>query len=79
MSPDGSTLPVTIDSPVNKMWANNKSAGRSESSFFGVTMKGTSKILYRWAYGAKGNFWIDERHNSSCSPSWRWDCSSYVR
>ena len=61
MSPDGSTLPVTIDSPVNKMWANNKSAGRSESSFFGVTMKGTSKILYRWAHGAKGNFWIDER------------------
>lgn len=68
VSPEGSTIPIQIDSPVNTMWANNKSAGRSESAFFGVTMQAPSKMLYRWAYGAKGNFWIGEQDTEALVP-----------
>ena len=56
-----STLPVTVESPVNQGWVNNKATGLKGVTQFVVGMSAASRILYRWAYDKSyGSFWLDE-------------------
>ena len=69
MSGTVSTVPVTIESPVNKGWLNNKATGLKGVTQFVVGMSAISKILYRWAYDkSNGSFWLDENLEEATVP-----------
>lgn len=55
------SIPTTIESPVNSLWAANKATGSSSGSKFVAKMSANSKILYRYSFDKTvGSFWLDE-------------------
>lgn len=54
------TLPITVKSPINQMWSDNKASGSSTDTKFTTDISANSKILYHYQHDkTSGAFWLD--------------------
>lgn len=66
---DNVLIPITIQSPINTLWASNKVTGSNLDNKFGTNIKSASKILYRYSFDkTSGSFWIDEKDQNAIVP-----------
>jgi hypothetical protein len=61
---------ISIESPMNSSWQNNKVKAKS-SGIIGITLKATSKMDFYYSYGTgnTGTFWIDEDETTGLVPT----------
>lgn len=67
----GSTvnLPVSVNSPINSMWSDNKATGTTGEIKFSVDLSASSKLLYHYAHDkSTGSFWLDSEPASYLVP-----------
>lgn len=65
-----SNIDISVNSPINTSWADNKATGTGTQTLFTVGMKTGSKMLYRWSYDKTvGSFWLDENTVNAVVPT----------
>lgn len=70
VSNNRSNIDISVRSPINTSWADNKAAGTGAQTLFTVGMQTGSKMLYRWSYDKTiGSFWLDNVLTNAVVPT----------